>query len=77
MEDIVVNSYMNDAVNNYMIVVDNNYLNVFFLLIKKKECVLLVPAIIYFIFQEQAVNNILILALIDLYMILFEIKFKL
>ena len=41
-----MNSYMNDAVNNYMIIVDNNY-----------ECILLISAIIYFIFQEHAVNE--------------------
>jgi hypothetical protein len=37
----------------------------------------IVSSIIYFIFQEHAVNIILMLVLIDSYMILLEIKSKL
>jgi hypothetical protein len=54
-------------VNKYIIVAVNDYVNKFSI----------VSAIIYFIFQEHAVNDILMLALIDSYMILLKIKFKL
>ena len=56
-----------NAVDNYLIVAVKDYVIKFSI----------ISAIIYFIFQEHALNDILILALIDSYMILREIKSKL